>query len=78
VNRPSPVSILIGLIPFFAICFSVPLFDRIHPIVFGLPFNLFWIISWMLITPVCMWRAYRLETRRESKADRSRQERGTR
>jgi hypothetical protein len=78
VNRPSAISILIGLIPFVAICCSVALFDRIDPIVFGLPFNLFWIIAWMLVTPVLMWRAYRLESRRESRADRSRQKRGAR
>jgi hypothetical protein len=76
VNRPSLASILIGLVPFVAICLSVPLFDRIHPIVFGLPFNLFWIIAWMLVTPVLMWRAYRRESRRESGADRSPEKRG--
>jgi hypothetical protein len=32
--------------------------------VFGLPFNLFWLISWLLLTPLCMWGAYHLETRR--------------
>jgi hypothetical protein len=35
----------------------------VYPIVLGLPFNFFWLISWLLLTPVCMWGAYRLETR---------------
>ena len=63
-NRPSLGAVLIALIPFTAMCFSVPVWDRVFPMVFGLPFNLFWLISWLLLTPLCMWGAYHLETRR--------------
>ena len=62
-KRPSLAALLLGLIPFLAICFSVPLWDRVYPMVLGLPFNLFWLISWLLLTPVCMWKAYTLEER---------------
>jgi uncharacterized protein DUF3311 len=62
VRRPSLGAILLGLIPFAGACFSVPLWDRIHPIIFGLPFNFFWLILWLLITPLFMWGAYRLES----------------
>jgi Protein of unknown function (DUF3311) len=64
VRRPSLGAILIGLVPFVAVCFSVSLWDRIAPVVLGLPFNQFWLIAWMLLTPLCMWIAYRLEMRR--------------
>ncbi|MGA9883991.1 MAG: DUF3311 domain-containing protein [Candidatus Acidiferrales bacterium] len=64
-KRPSLRSILLGAIPFVATCFSVSLWDRIYPMVFGIPFNFFWVISWMVLTPVCLWGAYRIETRRE-------------
>jgi Protein of unknown function (DUF3311) len=60
-KRPSLGAILLGLIPFLAICFSVSLWDRVYPMVLGLPFNFFWLISWLLLTPICMWKAYRLE-----------------
>ena len=60
-KRPSFGSILLALIPFAATCFSVGLWDRVYPMVLGLPFNFFWLISWMLLTPLCMWGAYRLE-----------------
>ena len=60
---PSLGSILLGLIPFTTVCFSVSLWDRVYPIVLGLPFNVFWLILWLLLTPVCMWGAYRLEAR---------------
>ena len=64
-KRPSLISLLLGLIPFVASCFSISLWDRLYPIVFGIPFNFFWLISWMVLTPVCLYGAYRIETRRE-------------
>lgn len=45
-------------------CFSVSLWDRATPVVFGLPFNIFWLLAWILITPVVMSLAYRQERRR--------------
>ena len=61
-KRPSRGSLILALIPFSAMCFSVPLWDRITPMVFGLPFNLFWLCSWIVLTPLCMWGVYRIET----------------
>jgi hypothetical protein len=63
VRKPSTGAILLALIPFVAICFTVSLWDRIDPRVLGLPFNFFWLITWLLLTPLCMWGVYRLETR---------------
>jgi hypothetical protein len=65
VRRPSWGAILLGLAPFVATCFSVSLWDRIDPIVLGLPFNFFWLILWILITPLFLWGAYRLESPRD-------------
>lgn len=62
---PSLLSILLGLIPFAASCFTVSTWDRIYPMVLGIPFNFFWLILWMVLTPVCLLGAYRIETRRE-------------
>ncbi len=70
VKYPSLGAILLALIPFAATCFSVGLWDRVRPIILGLPFNFFWLILWLLITPLCMWGAYRLETRRAPQPDR--------
>ena len=60
-KRPSPGAIILGVIPLAAVCFSVSLWDRIHPTVLGLPFNFFWLILWILLTPVCLLGAYWLE-----------------
>jgi hypothetical protein len=61
VQRPSGKAVLIGLVPFVAMCFSVPLWDRIYPRVFGLPFNLFWLSMWIVLSSACMELARRLE-----------------
>ena len=59
-------AILLGLVPFAAMCFSVAVWDRIDPVVGGLPFNIFWLISWIVLTPLFMWGAYRLEAPRQT------------
>jgi hypothetical protein len=35
--------------------------------IFGLPFNLFWLISWIVLSSLCMGAAYRLEVARDRK-----------
>ncbi len=68
-RRPSWPALALGLIPFIAICFTVGVWDRIHPVVAGLPFNIFWLMLWMVLAPVCMWGAYRLERRTGEERD---------
>jgi len=60
-KKPSFTAFLLGLIPFTAVCFTVSLWDRIEPMVLGIPFNMFWLILWIAITPLFMWGAYRAE-----------------
>ena len=62
-RTPSLGALILGLVPFIAVCFSVSLWDRIHPIILGLPFNFFWLFLWTLLTPICLWAAYGMEVR---------------
>ncbi len=64
IRKPSLKALLVALIPFVAMCFSIPLWDRVYPFIFGLPFSIFWIVAWILITPLFMSVAYRIETAR--------------
>ena len=66
-KKPSPVAVLLGLIPFVAMCFSVALWDRLDPMILGVPFNLAWLICWIVLSTLCMWAAYRVETARDKK-----------
>jgi len=70
-KRPSLRAVVIALIPFCAMCFSVSAWDRVYPMVLGLPFNLFWLLSWIVLTSVCMWIVYRIESPRADGADKS-------
>ena len=67
VKKPSPGALILGLIPFVAMCFSVALWDRLDPIILGIPFNLIWLICWIVLSTLCMWAAYRVEAARDKK-----------
>jgi len=67
VKKPSLLALLLGLLPFVAMCFSVALWDRIDPMILGLPFNLAWLLGWIVFTSLCLWAAYRVESAREKK-----------
>jgi hypothetical protein len=41
--------------------------------VFGVPFNIFWLLWWIVLTSICIGAMYRLEASRTSKASRPRQ-----
>lgn len=71
IRRPSAKAVLLSLIPFGAMCFSVPLWDRVDPMLFGLPFNLFWLASWIVLSSLCMGVAYRIEVARDNKDSRA-------
>jgi hypothetical protein len=73
VRKPTWPALLLGLIPFVGMCFTVSLWDRILPFVAGLPFNLFWLILWILLTPLCLWGAYRFEKRADTEQSDGRQ-----
>ncbi len=63
VRRVSVGALIFGLIPFAGMCFSVPFWDRIEPTIQGLPFNLCWLVAWIVISSACMGMAYRCEER---------------
>jgi Protein of unknown function (DUF3311) len=67
VKRPSLGALLLALIPYTAVCFAVSLWDRVYPMVLGMPFNFFWLTLWILLTPLFLWGAYRVEESRSSK-----------
>lgn len=69
-RRPSTAALLLALIPFVAMCFSVPLWDRVHPMLLGLPFNIVWLTVWIVLSSLCMWCIYRIESAREAPGGR--------
>lgn len=45
INRPSRGALLLALIPFIALCFTVPVWGRVDPVIPGIPFNLFGLLA---------------------------------
>ncbi len=70
-SRHSRAALLLASIPFVAMCFSVPLWDRVRPWVLGLPFNLFWLSALIVATSVCLFLADRLEIRHRRRDERA-------
>ena len=65
----SLASLLVAALPFVAMCFTVALWDRVYPMVLGLPFNLFWLLLWIALTAVCMRVVYWIDTARRRARD---------
>jgi hypothetical protein len=56
-------AVICALIPFLALTLGVALANHVEPRVLGLPFILAWISGWVLLTPACLWIAYRSTVR---------------
>lgn len=69
-KKPSAAAMVLALIPFVAMCFSVSLWDRVHPMLLGLPFNIMWLIAWIVLSSLCMWCICRMESAREARGGR--------
>ena len=52
--------------PFLGILVGVTFANRVEPFVLGMPFILFWIVVWVVLTSIIMAIVYRLDpTNRE-------------
>jgi len=60
-QKGTKYALLLGCIPFVALVFLLPLANRIDPVILGLPFLLFWILVWILLTPLILLGAYLLQ-----------------
>jgi len=60
-QKGTKLALICAAIPFLTLVFALPLVNRIEPIVLGFPFVLFWILGWVILTPVVLFVAYRLE-----------------
>jgi len=60
-KKGTKYALILGAIPFVTLVFALPLVNRIKPVILGLPFILFWILCWVLLTPLILFIAYILE-----------------
>jgi hypothetical protein len=55
--------VLLAAVPIAALSLGVPLVNRVEPRIVGLPFVLFWIVAWVVLTPAFLWSIGRIERR---------------
>ncbi|HKT06552.1 MAG TPA: DUF3311 domain-containing protein [Gemmatimonadaceae bacterium] len=58
----------LALVPAIGMLGGVPFANRVTPYVFGLPFLLFWVTAWVVLTSAIMWLIYALDRARERDA----------
>lgn len=54
--------VILILLPFVQLAL-LPLVNRIEPIMFGLPFFHFWLLLWIIVTPLCSFGIYQMQKR---------------
>jgi hypothetical protein len=59
----SRLSLAVAFVPALALVAGLPFVNRLEPVVLGLPFLLFWILGWVLATPLFLAAAYLLAGR---------------
>ncbi|MDQ0857878.1 DUF3311 domain-containing protein [Bacillus sp. V2I10] len=52
---------LLGLVPFIGMLGLLPLVNRVTPYVLGVPFVLFWVVMWVLLTSGIMLIIFKLD-----------------
>jgi hypothetical protein len=52
---------LLAILPFVAILGGATFVNKVEPFILGLPFFLFWIIIWSILSSIIMFVIYRLD-----------------
>ncbi|MCY8534878.1 DUF3311 domain-containing protein [Bacillus vallismortis] len=52
--------VILILLPFVQLAL-LPLVNRMEPVMFGLPFFHFWLLLWIIITPLCSFGIYQMQ-----------------
>ena len=59
----------LAFIPILGFLIGVPLTNRIEPFVLGLPFSMFWIILWVVLSSLTLWIMYRFDEHNEEETE---------
>ena len=62
-KKGTKLALIFGAVPFVTLVFALPFVNRIEPVILGFPFLLFWILVWVILTPLILFLAYLIEKR---------------
>jgi len=54
---------ILSLVPFIGILGFLPFVNRIEPYVLGMPFYMFWMAMWVVLTSIILGIMYKLDSR---------------
>ena len=57
--------IILSLVPFIGILGFLPLVNRVEPFVIGMPFNMFWMVMWTILSSVILGIMYKVDPRNQ-------------
>jgi hypothetical protein len=57
-KKGTKLALLFAAVPFITLVLALPLVNRLEPVILGLPFLLFWILIWVVLTPPILVTAY--------------------
>jgi hypothetical protein len=60
-KKGTKLALLFAAVPFITLVLALPLVNRLEPVILGLPFLLFWILTWVVLTPPILFAAYLFE-----------------
>jgi xanthosine utilization system XapX-like protein len=62
----------LAVLPFLGILVGTPVFNRVQPLILGMPLVLAWIVLWIILTSVIMTVIYLTDPANRDVADSSR------
>lgn len=69
-HRGSAGRLVLAALPWIGMLVLAPAANRVEPSVLGLPFLLFWIVLWVVLTAVCMSVVYLTDPRNRAEEAR--------
>ncbi|WP_290587119.1 DUF3311 domain-containing protein [Alicyclobacillus sp.] len=57
---------ILFIVPFLAQLVALPWVNRIHPIILGFPLLHFWLLIWMVLTPLFTWAIHAILSKEAS------------
>ncbi|NOU70393.1 DUF3311 domain-containing protein [Paenibacillus sp. LMG 31458] len=51
----------LALLPFVGMLVLLPLVNKVQPFILGMPFILFWVVLWAVLSSACLGLIYKLD-----------------
>jgi hypothetical protein len=69
-NRGRYFRFTLAVLPFIGMLGMIPWANRTDPYILGMPFLLFWIVLWVVLTSVCMTLVYISDPANKAEAEK--------